>query len=60
MTVRSQEEKTKSVKVKFTQNVKYRGAYYSAGTTLEVPVEDRKALLKDEVIVTGDVDDDDQ
>ncbi|MDR6883787.1 hypothetical protein [Bacillus sp. 3255] len=61
MTVKSQEEKPKTVRVKFKQNVKYRGAYYSAGTTLEVLTEDKRALLKDGVITSGadeDVDDD--
>lgn len=60
MTTKAQEEKAKTIQVKFNQNVKYRGAYYPAGTKLDIPVEDKGALVKDGVIVSGDVDDDDQ
>ncbi|MEC0269406.1 DUF7210 family protein [Paenibacillus anseongense] len=65
MTTKAQEEKPKTVKVKFTQNVKYKGAYYSAGEKLDILVEDKAALVKDGVIsgsavIEDDYDDDDQ
>ncbi|CAH1202968.1 hypothetical protein PAECIP111891_02178 [Paenibacillus allorhizoplanae] len=59
MTTKAQEEKTKNVKVKFIQNVKYRGNYYPAGTELEISVDDKASLIKDGVIDSGDSDDDD-
>jgi hypothetical protein len=59
MTAKTQEEKAKTIQVKFNQNVKYRGAYYHAGTKLDIPVDDKAALIKDGVIVSGDIDDDD-
>jgi hypothetical protein len=65
MTTKPQEEKPKTLKVKFTQNVKYRGTYYSAGEKLDIPTEDKAALIKDGVIagsavIEDDNDDDDQ
>jgi hypothetical protein len=59
MTTKGQEEKPNSVKVKFIQNVKYRGNYYPAVTEIEVSVEDKALLIKDGVIDSGDSDDDD-
>jgi hypothetical protein len=60
MTTKAQEEKSKNVKVKFIQNVKYRGNYYPIGTEIEVPVTDKASLIKDGVIDSGDMDDDDK
>ncbi|MCY9658124.1 hypothetical protein P5G65_04850 [Paenibacillus chondroitinus] len=60
MTTKAQEEKPKTVKVKFTQNVKYRGAYYSAGEKLDIPAEEKAALIKDDVIAgSATIEDDD-
>ncbi len=60
MTTKAQEEKAKTIQVKFNQNVKYRGAYYPTGTKLDIPVDDKAVLIKDGVIVSSDADDDDQ